>query len=173
LNLRDAFRDVIVRIAQAENIRDCDVEQALEQVTCEIQGETTQFFLSRLSLEFYLSILFSILLFIYSQRLSKETEQRIIEKINSINSAIVEKIENLPYSNELYTALDTIYISRCQVCVRQAPKSRSTVIDSLPRNQKVLLVMRNKKWIKICYFDSSLKVHRIGWCRKKYFRRYE
>ncbi|MHC4144460.1 MAG: SH3 domain-containing protein [Planctomycetota bacterium] len=173
LDLRDTFRDVIVRIAQTENVGDCDVEQALEQVTCEIQEEATQFTLSLLSLEFYLSVLFSLLLFICSQRLSKQAERRIIEKITSINSVLLERVENTPYSNELYAALNTIYIVRRQVCVRQAPKSRSIIIDSLLPNQKVSLVKRNKKWIKVCYFDSSLRMHRIGWCRKKYFRRYE
>lgn len=172
-DLRDTFRDVIFRIAQAENVGDYDVEQALEQVTSEIQEETTQFPLSRLSIEFYLSILFSVLLFIYSQKLSKEAERRIIEKITSINSTLVERVENVPYSNELYATLDTIYIARRQVCVRHAPKPHSIIIDSLPPNQKVLLVARNKKWIKVCYFDSFLRMHRIGWCRKKYFRRYE
>lgn len=145
-----------------------ETDIALSSMVAEIEQDANDAPKSFLSLESFLNLVFALLLFIYSQHLSTESEKRIIAQISSIESVLVKSLSeiNSSKSDKIY------YIVRRPVNLRSTPSAKkNNIMSILYPNQTTVLVDQKGKWIKVQYFDRTAGVHFEGWCYKKYLKR--
>lgn len=124
--------------------------------------------LDRLSFEFYLNILFSVLFMLIPLQLSADSEQRIISAVEAAQEELQKQLERHEAAR-----VDTsiYYVARRPTFLVRSPKPKSAATGILYPNQITRLVMRKGKWIQVEYFDYLEGVHRSGWCLKKYLQR--
>ena len=124
------------------------------------------FSLSSLSIEFYIALLVSFMIYTHSLYSSKETESYILSQIVDSQEILLQRIEDY---TDLYDYRD-FYVVKRYVNVRIRPTTKSKVMTILNPNQKVRLIKRKGKWIFIEYFDHVNEIHVTGWCYKKYLK---
>lgn len=119
-----------------------------------------------ISFEGMAQIFFNIMLFIYVQSASIESEENILKKIEELESSVMNQmLQLLPPNDEA-----TYYIVKRTVNLRAEFNTKSTVISVLYPNQRVELIKRNKKWIYVKYFDHISGIPKMGWVYKKYLK---
>jgi len=161
----EAYQEVISSLYNAQSLGDMEVTEAAINVTEELNSQIIESKPSKLSLEFYLNFFVAFMFFIYSLNLAEQSEVRIIESINTAQTNIIERIDDLrdPVEKEIF------YVVERAVNLRTKPTTkRSEIINVLYPNQKVRLVDRKGKWIKVEYYNHLLNIHEHGWCFKKY-----
>ncbi len=141
-------------------------ENAVDEFIDAIENQAKAAPKSALSLEFYISILFSIILFIASQNLSSKSE----EKMNARFDRIEAYIATLSRQLQATATLD-YYIVERSAMLRAASNNRSVIIAKMPVDLKVELLERNGKWVKVQFFSSKDSVLVDGWVLKKYLYR--
>ncbi len=119
-----------------------------------------------LSLEFYISLVFTLLLALIQQNESNEFNDELMQRLDRLESELVEKYEVV--ANEEQDS--SFYIVQLNVNFREGPSTKHSVLDVLYPNQKVRLVERKQKWIKVEFYDHVEDVHKQGWVYKKYLR---
>lgn len=119
-----------------------------------------------LSLEFYISLVFTLLLALIQQNESNEFNDELMQRLDRLESELVEKYEVV--ANEEQDS--SFYIVQLNVNFREGPSTKHSVLDVLYPNQKVRLVERKQKWIKVEFYDHIEDVHKQGWVYKKYLR---
>ena len=120
-----------------------------------------------ISFEGMVQILVAIILFIYAQISSFESEKNITRKIEQLESNVMAQLsQQLLPDNEA----KTYYIVKRRVNLRANFNTESTIINLLHPNQRVELIEKNKKWIYVKYFDYIDGVQKMGWAYKKYLQ---
>lgn len=119
-----------------------------------------------LSLEFYISLVFTLMLALIQQNESNEFNDELMQRLDRLESELVEKYEVVAN----YEQDSSFYIVQLNVNFRQGPSTKHSVLDVLYPNQKVRLVERKQKWIKVEFYDHVEDVHKQGWVYKKYLR---
>lgn len=119
-----------------------------------------------LSLEFYLSLVFTLMLALIQQNESSEFNDELMQRLDRLESELVEKYEVVANDEQD----STFYIVQLNVNFRDGPSTKHSVLDVLYPNQKVRLVERKQKWIKVEFYDHVEDVHKQGWVYKKYLR---
>ncbi|WP_321370061.1 SH3 domain-containing protein [uncultured Desulfuromusa sp.] len=160
----DAYREVLSKYAESEIAQH---EEPASHLLDDLQSNVTSAPKSVLSLEFYLNFLIALMFFAYSQNMSAETEKRITEQIESVHQTLLD------YKAEVsLSSVDSFYVVDRSVNLRNKPTTkRSNILTVLYPNQKVRLVERKGKWIRIEYFNHFNGVHSSGWCMKKYLKK--
>ena len=163
-----AYQEVLLRFASAQFSDGCDHSEAAVIVANEISNQVTTSQPSKLSIEFYLNLIVAFIFLLYSINLSQQSEKRVLQSMTSAQTTIIERIAKLEGPKEI----GSYYIVKRTVNLRTKPKTKgSAVINVLYPNQKVRLVSRKGKWIKIEYYNHILNCHESGWCYKKYLKK--
>ncbi|WP_318517276.1 SH3 domain-containing protein [Photobacterium leiognathi] len=118
-----------------------------------------------LSLEFYLSMLLSLVLFIYSEYSSYLSEQKLVEQLQGLENQVqllTEKLEE--------TQTRTFFIVEEPLKLRSEPSRESTVLEVLPEKLKLLGLESRGKWIEVEYFDYLTNTMKSGWVHSDYLQ---
>lgn len=119
-----------------------------------------------LSSEFYLSVFLSIILFIMSQNSSEETDELLFERLDRLESTLLQSYSSAEKEEEDAS----FYIVKRSVNFRDGPSTKHSILDVLYPNQKVKLISRESKWIKVEYYDHIADSYKQGWVFKKYLK---
>lgn len=143
------------------------------------------------SREFILSVLLSVLMFLYAKYDSDQMEKRLSNKIDSItkevniqpseeHGALKQQINQLeilivnlsqtqqkPFTNAEYVVKDR------STLIREEPKNGSKVIAQIFPNQVVTIIDNEGKWIEVTYYDWLKGEYMNGWVLKKYLQRFK
>jgi len=141
---------------------------------------------NRISLEGYLSIIITILIFIYSQHLSYESEERIKNEIGKGDEHIISELQISEESmtnklSELERRIiadieehcgqdDDVkyYVVTKAVNLREGPSTEDNIIAVLQPNMIVELIQKSGEWINIDSFDYVNLEERRGWVHQEY-----
>jgi hypothetical protein len=122
---------------------------------------------TRLSLEFFLSLLVTVFLFVASQNSASDSEERIQQRFVAIEASIAEVSNQLlRFQNDGSFCI----VSRAGK-LRAAPDGKSAVVADMPTDLRVEVVDRKGKWVKIEFFSSRKDLMLEGWILKKYVYR--
>jgi Mg/Co/Ni transporter MgtE len=119
-----------------------------------------------LSKEFYLSLILTFFLFWLSQISSIQSEKKILTRIEQVETTISQELAAL----KKFENIETFYVVNRAVNLRVKPTTKSEVITILYPNEKVRLIQRKSKWIKVEYFNYSENTYTSGWVYKKYLK---
>lgn len=119
-----------------------------------------------LSLEFYLSLIFTLMIALMQQSESGDFNVELMKRLDRLESELVEKYEVVANDEKD----SSFYIVQVNVNFREGPSTKHSVLDVLYPNQKVRLVERKQKWIKVEFYDHVKGLHKQGWVYKKYLR---
>lgn len=119
-----------------------------------------------LSLEFYLGVIFAIILFLMSQSSSDESDRLLFERLDRLESTLIENYK----AAESAEKNSSFYIVNKSVNFRKGPSTKHAVLDVLYPNQKVKLISRNSKWIEVEYYNHIDDSYKKGWVYKKYLK---
>jgi hypothetical protein len=165
--LEEAYQEVLSNFMAAQSSGKYDTTGAAIRVVEEIKYATKTFPPSRLSLEFYLNLLISLVFFLYSMTLSEQSELRISELINETQTNIIQRLNDIKEPD----IQGTYYVVERAVNLRAKPTTKNSgVLAILYPNQTVRLVKRKGKWIMVEYYNHILGIHESGWCYKKYLK---
>ena len=163
--LGEAYKEVLSIYAEADVQTSSDDETAFADIVSGIRDKIKHSPISYLSLEFYLSLLITILVLVYSQKMSDQSEQRVTNQMIELHQMLKEHMDQADDVNEL----SSYYVVERTTDLYKQPNSKCVVLASkIYPNQKVRLIERGGKWIKIEYFNHSQNIHESGWCLKKY-----
>jgi hypothetical protein len=162
-NLDNSFYFNLVQELKQENIT---LEETVEivQTTFSKKIENTPH--TFISYEGMVQLLFAIMLLIYSEMSAFESEERINEKIEELETAVLVQLEKLIPANEQVV----YYIVKRTVNLRAKKSTKSSIISVLYPNQHVELIKRDSKWIYVKYFDHIDGTEKMGWVYKKYLK---
>jgi len=118
-----------------------------------------------LSAEFYLSLIFALILFYLSQISTEQSEDRMLTRIDDLEQTISIQLEALSGSNHA----DSFLVADRSVNLRTGPGIEHDVLDVLLRNQKVLQLETNGEWAQVEYFDYAANELKQGWVHSRYF----
>lgn len=117
-----------------------------------------------LSLEFYLNLVLTLIILVMQNIDSDEFNDDLMQRLDRLESTIVEKYEVAVKEEQD----SSFYIVKVNVNFREGPSTKHQVLDVLFPNQKVRLIERKQKWIKVEFYDHLEDVHKQGWVYKKY-----
>lgn len=125
------------------------------------------------------SILLGILVPIWQQQDSNQTEARLTGEIRAGFDKQTERLAMLERLLEQALMVKqpeeqgkTTFVARERIArVREEPRNGSKVLAEVFPNQVVTLVREKGKWIQVEYFDWLAQETRSGWVLKKYFLR--
>ena len=160
LSLGEAYQEIV------EGIESMPVSEGIDELSIQVQNKATEAPSGALSTEFYLNLIFALIFFWQSQVLTSESESRLIERMNILETTISTQLHDLAG----YERDSTFYVVDRGVNLRVKPTTNSQVISVLYPNMKVRLVERASKWIKIEYFDYKNNIYVSGWAYKKYLK---
>lgn len=142
------------------------------------------------SIQFYLSLLISILMFLYSLQSSLESEKKDLQLYKELNanvdslettvaaqffivknqlSSIDKHLQEIEPSNKA-DVVEYVVVRSVELRTKSNSSQDSYVISVLEPNQKVELLKRKGKWIYVGYFDYVEDIPKTGWVRKKYLK---
>ncbi len=142
------------------------------------------------SFQFYLSLLLSILMFLYSIHSSFESDKKNLQLNKELNANIdslettvaaqffiikkqlsgIDKYVHEIQSSNPNDAVEYIVVRPVELRTKNNSSEDSHVICILQPNQKVELLKRNGKWIYVGFFDYVEGIPKTGWVRKKYLK---
>lgn len=144
-----------------------DPERLLDLIEGATSTVTTDLGKSRidaLSLEFYLSFLITLLLFVWQLKLSDESERRVTAQIAAVQAALTQRVE----ARQTFLEAENFAFAQRPVVVAEAPRSRSKQVAMLYPNTPVRVITIKREWVRLEFFDHAEGIHRTGWCKKKY-----
>ncbi|TOM75840.1 SH3 domain-containing protein, partial [Vibrio parahaemolyticus] len=118
-----------------------------------------------ISLEFYLGMLLSLVLFIYSEYSSYLSEQKLVEQLQGLESQVQLLTEKLEESQTR-----TFFIVKESLKLRSEPSLESTVLEVLPEKLKLFGLGSRGKWIEVEYFDYLTNTMKSGWVHSDYLQ---
>lgn len=163
----EAFQTVLAAFLSAQTSGTGDAVESAVQVVEQINHKAKTFPLSKLSLEFYLNVIISLIFFLYSMYLSEQSEIRITESLHKTEAIVVERLLEFRGLEDR----TVYYFVQRPVNLRTKPTTKSASLSVLCPNQKVRLVEGKGKWIKVEVYNHILDTHEVGWCFKKYLKR--
>lgn len=119
-----------------------------------------------LSFEFYLSVVVSIILYLMAQSSSSESDELLFERLDRLESTLLQSHSAAEKEEEDAS----FYIVKRSVNFRDGPSTKHSTLDVLYPNQKVKLISRESKWIKVEYYDNIDDSYKQGWVFKKYLK---
>ncbi|SFD21861.1 SH3 domain-containing protein [Thiohalospira halophila DSM 15071] len=158
-NLSDIYSQILREYA------DANASGSLESSINEIEEKASSS-KTTLSLEFYLTLVITLTIFLMQSIDSNEADDDLMERLDRLESTIVEKYEVATREEQN----SSFYIVKANVNFREGPSTKHQVIDILYPNQKVRLMEQKQKWIKVEFYDHLEDIHREGWVYKKYLR---
>lgn len=161
--LRETYREY-ERIRAIEGL--IEQESALDAYFDSITSEVREVPKSVLSLEFYMSLIISLILYFAAQHSSNESEARLQARFNRLEAEISYLSKQIEVASN-----SSFYMVDRTASLRAAPYSRSAIIGELPPDQKVELLEKRKTWVNVQYFSSMDRVLMSGWVLKKYLFR--
>jgi len=164
IEFTDSFKYVCDRY---EALYDEGELNPVEALTEEIEEKISLHENKPLSTEFYISMLFAVMLFVLSQTSAIESEENIQNAISELKALVAEN-KRVHHSLEGQV---TFYIALRSVNLREGPGTKFTSTSIVHPNTKVILLERDKKWIRVEYFDNLSEVSKEGWVYKKYLKR--
>lgn len=141
---------------------------------------------NRISLEGYLSIILAVILFIYSQHSSYESEERIksdiekgdenvISELQSSEERLNDKLSDIEKrilaEIEEHCDLednDKYFVITKKVNLREGPSTEDNIIAVLQPNMTVELIQKSGEWMNIDTFDFINLQQRMGWVHQDY-----
>jgi hypothetical protein len=164
LTFSEAFYQVALAYESSSKV---GVAEPWEEVTSKFEERAIHAPKGPLSLEFFLTLVVTLVFFLYSQKLNSESELRILNSIRAMEAHFTEQLATLQEQKEE----DTFYIVERPITLRKGPDTKAPKITLLYPNIKVRVVERRAKWIMVEYFDYLEDVHKAGWVPKKYLKR--
>ncbi len=138
--------------------------ETVDVLSCEVQERTRHAPRGVLSAEFYLNLVLALFLFYLSQMSALESEEKIIERMNSFEQTIVAQLNVLDGAEkgQLFLVPDrTMYL-------RSGPGMDNDVIGAIHKNQKLMDLERDRDWVKVEYFDHVNNLNVVGWAHSQY-----
>lgn len=143
----------------------------------------------RFSREFIISVLLSVLMFLYAKYDSEQMEKRLSNKIDAKAQEVMEQSSN--EHNQLKKQIEKlelliVNLSKKQqkplttaeyvvkdrsALIRETPNNGSKVIAHIFPNQVVTIIDSEGKWIEITYYDWAERNYMNGWVLKKYLQK--
>lgn len=163
LTFSQAYQEIVRRYELASHT---NVVDTLDALASEVEEQAKHPSEEPLSNEFFLNLIFALFLFLYSQISANYSEDRILQRMERMESVITQQIAEL----NAHKDIDTFYIVERTAKLRTIPNTKSKINKLLPIGLKVRLVEKFSKWIKVEYFDYLDRVHRCGWVYKKYLK---
>ena len=161
--LEESLRSLVVKYVETEP-KALDREEILANVISKVEDDAKKAPKTLLSLEFFLNLLITIIVVIYSQKMSNKTEAKLMSELDSLRKTLSNYTTNL----DGITHPAMFYVVERTVITRAKPDGKSAKGKVLYPNQKVRLVERKGKWVLIEYYNHLIGVHENGWCLKKY-----
>lgn len=158
---------------------------ALEEIKQSLQDSN-----KKASIQNYLSILLTILIFLYSLQSNFESEKKDLQRYKELNarvdslettvvsqgfimknqlSSIEKNLQDIASSNQK-DVVEYVVIRPVELRTKSNSSEDSYVISVLQPNQKVELLKRKGMWIYVGYFDYVEDIPKTGWVRKKYLK---
>ena len=162
--LLDEVASMATQVLEQVNKDALGIDEIADVVQDAIQEESEKLPQEKVSAEWLMSFLFTIILFAINLQSSKEAEERIIKAIEKIEEPLIDFIgehENTD-SNETY------FFVNSSVNLRALPNTEASIITVLNPNQRVELIKQQDGWLYIRYFDHLDGVPRIGWVYHRY-----
>jgi len=161
LTFSEAYKEILRRHEMASASGEAD---SIDTLVDEVQDRATRAPSGPLSAEFYLNFIFAFIVFCLSQISASDSEQRIIDRVNKLESTINQHIENL----QDYKRYSQLYVVERPLNLRSGPSTDHEVIEILPKNLKVIELERSPGWIRIEYFDYVENHKKVGWVCSRY-----
>ncbi|WP_444906189.1 SH3 domain-containing protein [Microbulbifer sp. SSSA008] len=155
LTFSEAYKVLVDEIAEAED--DCSLIE-------ELKTRSSRAPLSRLSAEFYLSLIFALFLYYLSQMSAMESEEKLLERMETLEQTISTQLQALE-RNENESVF--LVIDR-ELNFREEPSMDGKVLQVLPRNKKVIELARQREWIQVEHFDYVNNLNKVGWIHSGY-----
>jgi len=162
-SMEESLRALISKYVQIEQ-EGLNQDEILTSVINKVEDEAKKAPKTLLSLEFFVNLLITILVVIYSQKMSARTEAKLMSELASLRDLLISYTVNAGETGHS----DTFYVVERTVITRVKPNAKSAPGKALYPNQKVRLVERKGKWIRVEYYNHLIGVHENGWCLKKY-----
>lgn len=159
--LGEAYKEVLRRheIASASGMAD-----TFDTIVNEVQEKANHAPSGPLSTEFYLNFIFAIILYYLSQMSGADSEEHIINRINTLETTITQQIKKLQNSE----GNGRLYVVKRPLKLRSGPSTENKVLEVLPENLKVIERDRQSSWKKIEYFDYVENRQKSGWVYNRY-----
>ncbi|MCI9718736.1 SH3 domain-containing protein [Vibrio parahaemolyticus] len=155
LSYRDQFVEVL------KQYEELDLEAFIEEYEVQVE-EGPQ---NSLSLEFYLGMLLSLVMFIYSEYSSYLSEQQLIEQIQGLANQVQLLTDKLEESQ-----INTFFVVEKSLNLRSEPSLESEVLDVLPEKLKLVGLESSGKWLRVEYFDYLSNTMESGWVHSDYLQ---
>ena len=158
-----SFGEALQHVQQVYDLTKEENQKDIVSFVQQVEAKTTAAPQSFLSAEFFISLIFALIFFLYSQHSANISEQNLSEQIQHLEKVMTE----LP--NALMPLHDnsTYYVALKYVNLRKKPKTKSAILEILHPNLKVKLLVRKGKWIQIQYYDHVNNEFKTGWVYKK------
>ncbi|AWG78412.1 TPA: SH3 domain-containing protein [Vibrio parahaemolyticus] len=134
---------------------DYAIEQSVERAETLPKG--------RLSLEFYLNHLVTLMMIVYTTYSSSKFEQELLTRIDTLESAltsVVTEIERSPIEHH--------FVVKTNLNLRVEPTVTSDVIEVLPAKLKVSGLKTLGLWVDVEYFDHLSNQMVSGWVESSF-----
>ena len=119
---------------------------------------------SALSAEFYLNLMVALIFFYLSYVSTVELEEKMLVRFNSLEQKIADQLRNL---NELERDQSFLVADRSNN-LRSGPGDNHEIISGITRNQKLLVLERDRDWVKVEYFDYVNNKNIAGCAHSRY-----
>lgn len=160
LRLGVAYQEVVRR---HEEVVASGIPDAFDIVTDDVEARIRKTPHGPLGADFFINLIITILLFYLSQASSKQSEERIIAKLEKIQAIVIQQLSESQKKEEFYT----FYVVERPAKLLANPNTKSTVITPLYPNATLQLIERQSEWVKVLYFDHLVGEYRDGWVLKK------
>jgi len=134
---------------------------ALDVLSGEVQKRADRAPHGVLSAEFYINLILALFLFYLSQMSAQESEERILERMNSLEQTITTQLSQIENDRHFL-------VTDRSLNLRSGPGKDNDVIGNISRNQKLMELERDRDWVKVEYFDHVNNVNVVGWAHSRY-----
>lgn len=167
--LSNAASQFMERISASSSRSDGDPKSGASEIEGAYLQEATRLQLTPATAQFILAMLLTLLLFWLSQKSAAESEERFLDRIGQLESAIEETVEALQAGGDhAEPALSTRAVRRSTVVLTK-PSGRNGRAQGLVYVDQVVVVKTWRgKWCEIEWFDLRDRSPKLGWVRKKY-----
>lgn len=138
----------------------------LEDATEDVERRIGESRVHAVSLEFYLSFLITLLLFVWQLKLSDEGERRVTARIAAVEASLTTRL----LARETFQEVESLAFARRPASVRKGPRSRSDKVATVYPNTPIHVIRIRREWVLVEFFDHATGVHLSGWCLKKYLQ---
>ncbi|MUJ26315.1 hypothetical protein GNP68_19405 [Aliivibrio fischeri] len=155
---------ILARSKFVENLQfnnDLNLELLIEEYETQIEQGPK----NNLSFEFYLSMLISLAMFIYSEYSSFSSEQQLVENIQTLENQVQVLADKIEQSSN-----SSFFVVESSVNLRVSPNMDSTILEVLAPKLKLNGLKTQGKWLKVEYFDYLSNVMVEGWVHSDYLQ---